>query len=137
MKRVLILCTGNSCRSQMAEGLWQTLGKGQWQAFSAGSKPSGYVHPLAVRAMQERDIDITTNRSKSVDEFSGQEFDIVVTVCNNAKESCPVFPGAKKLLHWPFDDPADAVGSDEEQMKCFRRVREEIEERLSLFLEDD
>ncbi len=137
MKRVLILCTGNSCRSQMAEGLWQSLGNGQWQAFSAGSQPSGYVHPLAVRTMQERDIDITTNRSKSVDEFAGQEFDIVVTVCNNAKESCPVFPGAKKLLHWPFDDPADGVGSDEEQMKFFRRVRDEIEERISLFLEDD
>jgi arsenate reductase len=120
----------------MAEGLWQTLGKGQWQAFSTGSKPSGYVHSLAVRTMQERDIDITTNRSKSVDEFAGQEFDIVVTVCNNAKESCPVFPGAKELLHWPFDDPADAVGSDAEKMKLFRRVREEIEERISFILED-
>ncbi len=87
--------------------------------------------------MQERDIDITTSRSKSVDEFAGQEFDIVVTVCDHAKESCPVFPGAKELLHWPFDDPADAVGNDEEQMKFFRRVREEIEERISRFLRDD
>lgn len=137
MKRVLILCTGNSCRSQMAEGLWQTLGNDQWKSYSAGSKPSGYVHPLAIRAMTERGIDIHSARSKLVDEFAGQKFDMVITVCNNAKESCPVFPGATQLLHWPFDDPADAVGSDDEKMEFFRRVREEIEERVSRFLGGD
>jgi len=134
MKRVLILCTGNSCRSQMAEGLWQTLGEGRWESFSAGSKPSGYVHPMALRAMQERGIDLASARSKSVDEFAGQPFDLVITVCDNAKAACPVFPGAAEQRHWPFDDPADAVGSDEEKMKFFRRVRDEIEERISVFL---
>lgn len=134
MKRVLILCTGNSCRSQMAEGLWRVLGGGEWESHSAGSKPSGYVHPLAIRAMLERSIDIQSNRSKSVDEFAGQKFDIVVTVCDNAKESCPLFSGAKQRCHWPFDDPADAVGSDDEQMEYFRRIRDEIEERITLFL---
>jgi len=137
MKRVLILCTGNSCRSQMAEGLWKTLSEGSWETYSAGSKPSGYVHPLALRAMQERGIDISASRSKSVDEFDGQEFDIVVTVCNNAKESCPMFPGATELLHWPFDDPADAVGTDDKKMDFFRRVRDEIEDRISLFLKEN
>ncbi|NOZ40698.1 MAG: arsenate reductase ArsC, partial [Planctomycetes bacterium] len=110
---------------------------GQWEAHSAGSKPSGYVHPLAVRVMGERGIDIDSSRSKSVDEFSGQEFAIVVTVCDNAKESCPVFPGATELLHWPFNDPADAVGTDDEKMEFFRRVRDEIEERIFLFLKEN
>ncbi len=134
MKRVLILCTGNSCRSQMAEGLWRTLGEGRWESFSAGSKPSGYVHPLALRAMQERDIDLAAARSKSVDEFAGQPFDLVITVCDHAKEACPVFPGAAEQLHWPFDDPADAVGSDDKQMEFFRRVRDEIEAQIGRFL---
>ncbi len=89
--RVLVLCTGNSCRSQMAEGLFRVLGSGKWESYSAGSKPSGYVHPLAIEAMKERDIDISSGVSKSVDEFSGQEFDLVVTVCDNANEACPFF----------------------------------------------
>lgn len=125
-KRVLILCTGNSCRSQMAETLWETLGNGQWESESAGSKPSGYVHPLAIRAMQELDIDISQNTSKSLEQFRDQSFDLVVTVCDNAKESCPVFPGAKEALYWPFDDPADATGTGDEKMVVFRRVRDEI-----------
>ena len=136
MKRVLILCTGNSCRSQMAEGLWRSLGKGRWESHSAGSKPSGYVHPLALQAMRERGIDIDSSRSKSVEEFAGQQFDVVVTVCNNAKESCPVFPDAVELLHWPFDDPADAQGSEEEKMEFFRRVRDEIEDRIRRYLDE-
>ncbi len=136
IKRVLILCTGNSCRSQMAEGLWRALGEGKWESHSAGSKPSGYVHRLALQAMQERGIDIDSGRSKSVEEFAGQEFDVVVTVCDHAKESCPAFPAAAELLHWPFDDPADAVGSDEQQMEFFRRVRDEIEQRIVRFLKD-
>lgn len=134
MKRVLILCTGNSCRSQMAETLWETLGDGEWESESAGSKPSGYVHPLAIRAMQELDIDISQNTSKSLEQFRDQMFNLVVTVCDNAKESCPVFPGATETLHWPFDDPADATGTDDEKMFVFRRVRDEIKETIQNYL---
>jgi len=134
MKRVLILCTGNSCRSQMAEELWETLGAGEWQSESAGSKPSGYVHPLAIQAMQELDIDLSANTSKSLDQFKDQPFDLVVTVCDNAKESCPVFSGATKTLHWPFDDPADATGTDDEKMLMFRRVRDEIKAKIESYL---
>lgn len=137
MKRVLILCTGNSCRSQMAEELWESLGAGEWQADSAGSKPSGYVHPLAIEAMRELDIDLSENTSKSLDQFTDQDFDLVVTVCDNAKESCPVFTGATLTLHWPFDDPADATGSDEEKMHTFRRVRDEIKTKIQTFLADE
>ena len=134
-QRVLILCTGNSCRSQMAEALWESLGNGDWQSESAGSKPSGYVHPLAIRGMHELGIDISSNTSKSLDQFRDQDFDLVVTVCDNAKESCPVFPGANETLHWPFDDPADATGTDDEKMVVFRRVRDEIKERIQAFLD--
>lgn len=133
-KRVLILCTGNSCRSQMAEALWEKLGDGKWESDSAGSKPSGYVHALAIRAMQELDIDISKNISKSLEQFQNQPFDLVVTVCDNAKESCPVFSGAKETLHWPFDDPADATGTEEEKMVVFSRVRDQIRERITKFL---
>src|SRR5688500_8164105 len=97
--RVLILCTGNSCRSQMAEALWENLGEGSWEAESAGSRPSGYVHPLAIQVMTELGIDISQYASKSLDQFRDQLFDLVVTVCDNAKEACPVFPGAKQTLH--------------------------------------
>ncbi len=133
-KRVLVLCTGNSCRSQMAEGIFRELGKGQWESFSAGSKPSGYVHPLAIEAMRKRGIDITQGTSKSVDVFAGQEFDLVVTVCDHANEACPVFPGAKDRQHWPFDDPADATGSVNEKMAFFTRVRDQIEKRIEAYL---
>jgi len=133
-KRVLILCTGNSCRSQMAEALWNHLGEGAWQAVSAGSKPAGYVHPLGVEAMGELGIDLATHRSKHLNEFNHQSFDLVVTVCDNAKESCPVFPGAKQLRHWPFPDPADATGSEEERLVVFRDVRDQIWHRISTFL---
>lgn len=134
MKRVLILCTGNSCRSQMAEGLWRELGAGGWEAVSAGSKPAGYVHPLAVAAMAEADVDISNGVSKSVDPFADQRFDAVVTVCDNARDACPVFPGAEVTLHWPFDDPAHAVGTDEERMTEFRRVRDEIRSTIQNYL---
>jgi arsenate reductase (thioredoxin) len=136
MKRVLILCTGNSCRSQMAEALWEQLGNGDWESKSAGSKPSGYVHPLAIRAMQELGIDISENASKSLNQFRDEAFDLVVTVCDNAKESCPVFPGAKETLHWPFDDPADATETDEEKMVVFRRVRDEIGAKIREYLSE-
>lgn len=134
MQRVLILCTGNSCRSQMAEALWESAGSGHWQAESAGSRPSGYVHPLAVEAMRELDMDLSSHTSKSLDQFRGETFDVVVTVCDNAKESCPVFPGAVEVLHWPFDDPADATGTPEEQLRVFRRVRDEIKDRIQSWL---
>ncbi|MFH1304542.1 MAG: arsenate reductase ArsC [Planctomycetota bacterium] len=134
MKRVLVLCTGNSCRSQMAEELWEVLGDGEWEAESAGSKPSGYVHPLAIEAMRELDIDLSENTSKHLDQFTDQDFDLVVTVCDNAKESCPVFTGATQTFHWPFDDPADATGTDDEKMKTFRRVRDEIKEKIESYL---
>lgn len=134
MKRVLILCTGNSCRSQMAEALWQNLAGDDWQVESAGSKPAGFVHPLAVRAMQEMDVDISSWTSKRLDQFQGEDFDLVVTVCDHAKESCPVFAGAGRMLHWPFDDPAHATGSDDDQMIVFRRVRDEIGTKIQDYL---
>ncbi|HSG69262.1 MAG TPA: arsenate reductase ArsC [Planctomycetaceae bacterium] len=134
MKRVLILCTGNSCRSQMAEALWEQLGEGEWESKSAGSNPSGYVHPMAIRAMRELEIDLTRHVSKSLDLFRDEAFDLVVTVCDNAKEACPVFPGAKETLHWPFDDPADATGTDAEKMSVFRRVRDEIGSKIRDYL---
>ena len=134
-KRVLILCTGNSCRSQMAEALWEAQAEGSWEAVSAGSRPAGYVHPLAVKAMSELDLDIAANESKHVDEFKDEPFDLVVTVCDSAKESCPVFPGAKQTQHWPFDDPADAQGTEDQKMEVFRRVRDEIRTRIREHLE--
>ena len=137
MKRVLILCTGNSCRSQMAEGAWNSLSAGDWEAVSAGSQPAGYVHPLAVEVMREIDVDISRGRSKSVGEFAAQSFDVVVTVCDNALESCPVFPGAGRTVHWPFDDPADAEGTEEERLAVFRRVRSQITDRIRVFLDDE
>jgi len=133
-QRVLILCTGNSCRSQMAEALWESLGHGEWKSESAGSKPSGYVHSLAIKAMHEMEIDISGNASKSLDQFKEEPFDLVVTVCDNAKESCPVFLGAKETLHWPFDDPAEATGTDDEKMVVFRRVRDEIKDKIQTYL---
>jgi arsenate reductase len=133
-KRVLILCTGNSCRSQMAEALWTHEGHGQWEAVSAGSKPAGYVHPLAIAAMAEIGIDLSQQRSEHVDLYKDRPFDLVVTVCDNARESCPAIPGARQILHWPFDDPHRATGKDEERMVEFRRVRDEIHQRVRQYL---
>jgi len=118
----------------MAEALWHELAGDQWEAFSAGSRPAGYVHPLAIRAMEEIGLDITAHRSKSVDEFAAQPFDLVVTVCDGARESCPVFPNAKQTVHWPFEDPAHATGTEEEQFAMFRIVRDQIHERIERFL---
>jgi len=135
MNRVLILCTGNSCRSQMAEGWWRALGQGEWEPHSAGSKPAGYVHPLAVAVMQEKGVDLTAAESKALDGFLGRPIDLVITVCDNARESCPTFPGARTVLHWPFEDPADATGTDEEKLSVFRTVRDQIEARIRRYLE--
>jgi arsenate reductase len=131
--RVLFLCTGNSCRSQMAEGWLRKLGGEQFEVFSAGAKPVGCVHPLAIGVMLEAGVDIARHRSKSLDEFAGQLFDFVITVCDNAREACPHFPGATRQLHWSFDDPAWATGTDEEKMLVFRRVRDEILDRIRGF----
>src|SRR5258706_3106469 len=133
-KRVLFLCTGNSCRSHMAEGFLRALDGDNYEAFSAGAKPAGYVHPLAITAMREVGVDIYPHESKSLDMFSGRQFDYVITVCDRAREACPAFPGAAKQLHWSFDDPARAEGSDEQKTAMFRRVREEIKRSIQLFL---
>ncbi|MBT4865040.1 MAG: arsenate reductase ArsC [Planctomycetaceae bacterium] len=132
-QRVLFLCTGNSCRSQMAEGLLRQLGGDQYESLSAGSKPSGYVHPMAVEAMRELGIDISAQLSKSIDDFlppAGQQPDVVVSVCDSAARECPAFPGPVQRIPLPFDDPADAEGSDEQKMAVFRRVRDEIKSAI-------
>ena len=131
--KVLFLCTGNSCRSQMAEGFLREYGGDAYDAHSAGTKPS-MVNPLAVRAMSEVGIDISGHRSKNVAEYLGQHFPFVITVCDNAKEHCPIFPGPCVREHWPFDDPAEAQGSEEERMEFFCRVRDEIAARVREFV---
>ena len=123
---ILILCTGNSCRSHLAEGiLRRALGDG-FTVASAGSKPAGYVHPLAIKAMAEIGLDISAHHSKHLNEFLNQDIETVITVCGNADQACPMFPGQLNRHHWGFDDPAHATGSEEEQMLVFRRVRDEI-----------
>lgn len=131
-KRVLILCTGNSPRSQMAEGLLRHDAGHRFEVASAGVEPSR-VRPEAIEAMSDIGIDISRHRSKSVDEFSGEEFDYVITVCDNANEHCPVFPGNTKRIHWSFDDPVAAEGDDDTRRAVFRRARDEIRHRLHLF----
>jgi arsenate reductase len=133
-KRVLFLCTGNSCRSQMAEGLVNHYLGDEWLAYSAGTHPAGYVHPLAVQAMSELGIDISHQHSKSADEFRETEFDVVVTVCDDAAENCPVWLGRGRRVHIGFEDPARATGSDEERLAVFRRVRGEIRQAMLSFL---
>jgi len=129
-KRVLFLCTGNSARSQMAEGLLRQMAGDRFEIFSAGTAPKG-LHPRSVEVMKEVGIDIAHHKSKDVSEFANQKFDYVITVCDRAKQHCPVFPGTEPL-HWSFDDPADAPTAKE--LEVFRRIRDEIRERLSLFL---
>jgi len=123
--RVLILCTGNSARSQMAEGLLRHDGGKEYEVFSAGTRPS-QVRPEAIQVMQEVGIDISDHRSKSVDEFEGQHFDYVITVCDNAKESCPIFPATTKRLHWSLEDPAAVQGPEQQRLAEFRRVRDQL-----------
>lgn len=134
LKRVLILCTGNSARSQMAEGLLSHLGGTAFEVHSAGTRPS-QVRPEAIEAMKEIGIDISGHRSKSVDEFAGQEFDYVITVCDNARESCPVFPGHTVRIHSGFDDPAAVEGDWETRLASFRQVRDEIQEEFRGFVQ--
>jgi len=130
---VLFLCTGNSCRSQMAEGFLRELGGDRFESLSAGAKPSGYVHPMAVEAMKRVEIDISEQISKSINDFlppAGTAPDLIISVCSAAEKECPIFPGHVERLHWPFFDPADAEGSDDEKMAVFERVRDEIRNRL-------
>ena len=123
---ILILCTGNSCRSHLAEGILRVALTDDFRVASAGSKPAGYVHPLAIRAMAEIGIDISGHHSKHLDEFLTDDVKTVITVCGNADQVCPIFPGQMNRHHWGFDDPAHATGSEDEQMAVFRRVRDEI-----------
>lgn len=132
-KKVLFLCTGNSCRSQMAEALLNRMGRGRFLAFSAGSRPAGSVHPLAMRALREAGCPVEGLRSKSLEEFRGRRFETVITVCDRAREACPAWPGAG-MLHWSLEDPAEAPGSDEERSAVFRKVIRELESRLRRFI---
>lgn len=132
-KRVLILCTGNSARSQMAEGLLRHIAGDRFEADSAGTIAS-FVRPHAVAVMTEIGIDISNHYSKCLDEFLGEEFDYVITVCDNAAANCPVFPGKAERIHWSFDDPATVEGSLEDQLAVFRRVRDEIRGRIETFV---
>lgn len=135
LKRVLILCTGNSARSQMAEGLLRHRANKLFEVCSAGTNPSR-VRAEAIAVMREIGIDISAHRSKSVDEFLNQTFDNVITVCDNANEICPVFPASTKRIHWSIHDPAAVKGSEEERRYAFRRIRDELQARLRAFVEE-
>jgi arsenate reductase len=130
--RVLFLCTGNSARSQMAEALLRALGKEHFDVQSAGTNPQG-LNPLAVKVMSEMGIDISGQRSKDLTEFLSEEFDYIITVCDRARDNCPTFPGDIQRIHWSFEDPAEAEGSEEERLKVFRRVCGEIRSRISIW----
>jgi len=121
----------------MAEVIWKKLGQGDWESASAGSKPSGYVHPLALKAIEELDLSTEGLTSKSVDQFVDRPIDLAVTVCDNAANDCPALPQALKTLHWPFEDPADATGTEAEQLEFFRKVRDQIHDKISAYLADE
>ena len=133
--RILILCTGNSIRSQMAEGLLRSLAAGQIEVESAGTAPS-HVNPLAIQAMAERGINISNHRSKHVNEFLYTPFDLVITVCDHAAEQCPLFPGNVQRIHWSFPDPAAVQGTEQERLDAFRQVRNALEEQLRVWLQE-
>ena len=128
-KKVLFLCTHNSCRSQMAEGLLRNMGGDTFEAFSAGVNPTS-INPLAKKVMGEIGIDISGQQSKSVDEFLDKEFDYVITVCDNARQTCPFFPGNHELLHWSLEDPSTFLGSEEERLLMFRKIRDQLRDRI-------
>ena len=132
-QRVLFLCTGNSARSQMAEALLRKSGGDRFDVFSAGTHPKG-LHPMTIEVMRESDIDVSGHRSKDMKEFIGQKFDYVITVCDRARQQCPIFPGSESI-HWGFDDPAEAPSAG--QLQAFRNVREEIRQRINLFLKQE
>lgn len=130
MKKVMFLCTGNSCRSQMAEGFARELGKGIIETHSAGLMPAGTVHPRAIAVMNEAGIDISHHKSKTIDPKLMEKMDIIVTVCGNAEASCPMTPPAVTRMHWPIDDPVAAVGTEDEIMNEFRKARDEVQENI-------
>lgn len=131
-EKILIICTGNSCRSQMAEGFFKHYRK-DWEIYSAGISPKG-LNPLAVKVMLENGIDISKQTSDNIKKYSNEKFDFVITVCDKAKESCPLFPNTNKILHWSFSDPAETMGTIEEKINKFREVRNQIEEKIIEFL---
>ena len=120
----------------MAEGLWNAMSTGKWQCVSAGSNPAGYVHPQAIQVMQERGIDLSDSVSNHLDDFAAESFEYAITVCDHADQSCPVIDNANQRLHWPFPDPADATGTEEEKAEVFREVRDAIETRIREFVEE-
>jgi arsenate reductase (thioredoxin) len=132
--RILILCTGNSCRSQLAEALWRHVAGDQYEVMSAGVVPKD-IHPLTLKVLAEIGVSTTGLRSKHVDEFFGQHFDLVITVCDPARDQCPVFPGQCRHEHWPFDDPPATPGTEAEVFAAFRRVRDEIRARIEEFVQ--
>ncbi len=133
--RIIVICTGNSCRSQMAEGFFRLLGGDNIIVRSAGVSPGG-VNPRAVEAMQEVGIDISGHTSDSLTDYLNESFDYVITVCDNAQKNCPVFPGGGKHIHWPFEDPHDATGTDDDVMGIFRKVRDQIQTKVQAWLAD-
>ena len=135
-QRVLFLCTGNSCRSQMAEGWLRKMAGNRLESLSAGAAPADRVHPMAIQVMAEAGIDISGQRPKSIDDFLDDPPDVVISVCERAASSCPVFPGRVQRLSWPYDDPAEAQGTAEDKLRVFRRVRDEIRVRVEAELED-
>ena len=132
MRRILVLCTGNSARSQMGEGLFRHEGRGACEVASAGTNPSE-VRPEAIAVMKEIGIDIAGQRSKSIKEFDGQAFDFVVTVCDSARDNCPVFPARTERIHWSLEDPAAIRGSEAERLAAFRKIRDQLRERVQAF----
>jgi len=134
-KRVLFLCTGNSCRSHMAEGLTNHFLGDTWEAVSAGTQPSGYVHPLAIAALAELGIDISGHASKTADAFRQTPLDLVITVCDDAAENCPLWLGQGRVTHISFPDPAKATGTEEEKTAVFRQVRDDIRAQVLPYLE--
>ena len=130
---ILILCTGNSCRSHLAEGILHTVVGDILNVVSAGSKPAGYVHPLAIQVMKEIDIDISRHTSKHLSGFLSTKIETVITVCGNLDQGCPIFPGQVNRHHWPFEDPAHATGTEQEKLEVFRRVRNEIRRTFTAY----
>lgn len=133
--RILVLCTGNSARSQMGEGLFRAAGGDAFEVFSAGTRPS-LVRPEAIAVMAELGIDISGHRSKSVDEYSQVAMDYVVTVCDNARDNCPLFPAGRARIHWSFEDPAAVEGTEEQRLAAFRRIRDQIRQRVAAFYQE-
>ncbi len=132
MKRILVLCTANSARSQMGEGLFRHEGYGKYEVASAGTRAT-LVRPEAIKVMAEIGIDISSHRSKAVEELDGQRFHYVVTVCDNARDNCPVFPAETQRVHWSFEDPASVEGSEEDRLNAFRRIRDQIHTHVKAF----